>query len=318
MVLVTGGTGFVGRSLLRQLVEHSYPVRVLLRPSHRNPALPAGIPLEVAVTSLDDPRGLRAAMVGVDVVYHLAGSEWHGARARLVETDIRGTQALTEAAADAGVDRIFSLSHLGANRASAYTVLKTKGIAEEHLKRGGPDYTILRTALLFGKNDSFTTTLAMLCQALPYVFLLPGDGQTMLQPLWVEDLVTCLVWALDEDGTRNHTFELGGPEYFSFREVVHTVLRVIGEERTLVNTRPPFLRALTVLLEAIFPGLPVSAFWLDYLAVNRTTGLDTLPRVFGLLPSRFPSKIDYLRTTNWGRQFRRTLFRPRSSRNGRR
>jgi NADH dehydrogenase len=318
MVLVTGGTGFVGRSLLRQLVENGYSVRVLLRPSRQNPALPAGIPLEVAVTSMDDPRGLRAAMVGVDVIYHLAGSEWQGARARLIETDIRGTQAITAAAADAGVDRIFSLSHLGANRASAYPVLKTKGIAEEHLRRAGPDYTILRSSLLFGKDDSFTTTLAMLCHALPFIFFLPGDGQTMLQPLWVEDLVTCLAWALEEDSTRNHTFELGGPEYFSFRQVLQTIMRTIGIERALVTTRTPYLRMLTSLLETVFPGLPVSSFWLDYLAVNRTTGLDTLPRVFGVLPSRFPSKIDYLRSTNWGRQLRRSLFRTRSSRIGRR
>jgi uncharacterized protein YbjT (DUF2867 family) len=92
------------------------------------------------------------------------------------------------------------VSHLGADRASAYPVLKAKGIAEESIRRCGIDYTILRSAILFGPGDFFTTLLACLASAQPIFFLLPGDGDTVLQPLWVEDLATGLAWALDDEG----------------------------------------------------------------------------------------------------------------------
>src|SRR3990172_5624360 len=202
MILVTGGTGFIGRVLVRHLTEAGHQVRVLIRASPRTPNLPKGVPVEVAVSALSDLRGLRAAMVGVDSVFHLAGGEWQGAYASLMEIDIRGTQYVVETAADAGVDRLFYTSHLGADRGSAYPVFKAKAIAEEYIRRSGIDYSILRTAILFGVNDGFTTSLAQILLVQPIFFLVPGDGQNFLQPLWVEDLATCLTWALDDERTR--------------------------------------------------------------------------------------------------------------------
>ena len=120
MILLTGGTGFIGRSLTRQLVESGRKVRLLLRPSKRNPRLPIGVSVEVAVASLNDTRGLRAAMKDVEAVYHLAGGEGEGGYANLQDVDIEGTRALTEAAADARVGRMFYLSHLDADRASGF------------------------------------------------------------------------------------------------------------------------------------------------------------------------------------------------------
>ncbi|NLG71697.1 MAG: NAD(P)H-binding protein [Chloroflexi bacterium] len=308
MILVTGGTGFVGKALIRHLVENGLPVRTLIRPSTRSPNLPRGVPVDVAVTALNDERGLRAAMVGVDTVYHLASGEWKGARASLMEIDIQGTQAVVRAAQDAGVERIFYISHLGADRASAYPVLKVKAIAEEYIRRSGLDYTILRSAILFGPGDGLTTGLARIMQAVPFGLLTPGDGSVLLQPLWVEDLVTCLVWALDDPDTRNRTFEVGGPEYLTFSQVASLVMQATGRHRRLIGIRPPYLRALTVFLEFIFPNLPVSVYWLDYLAVNRTCALDTIPRVFNLMPSRMSQRLAYLQDRSLQGSLVRSLF----------
>ena len=170
MILVTGGTGFIGKALIRSLVESGYSVRTLIRPSSRSPNLPRGVPVEVAVSSLNDERGLRAAMVGVDTVYHLAGVERQGTYADLMAIDIQGARMVTEVAADANVDRLFFISHLGADRASAFPVLKAKAIAEEFIRRGKPDYTIFRTAIVYGPDDGFTTGLANLLHALPYQY----------------------------------------------------------------------------------------------------------------------------------------------------
>lgn len=299
MILVTGGTGFIGGALIRHLVEMQYPVRTLIRPSKRSPRLPRGVPVNAAVCSLTDERGLRAAMVGVEVIFHLASGEWRGTQASLMDIDIQGTRALIRAAEDAGVKRIFFISHLGADRASAYPVLKSKGIAEEFIRRSSLEYTILRTGVVFGQNDGFTTGLARLMGALPFVFFVPGDGSVLLQPLWVEDLVTCLVWCLDDPETVNHIFDIGGPEYLSFKHIAQMVAQAAGMKRTLVNFPFPYLRGLTVLLEYLFPNLPVSTYWLDYMAVNRTTALNTLPRTFNLMPSRMSTHLDYLRNQHW-------------------
>jgi NADH dehydrogenase len=311
MILVTGGTGFIGRSLIRSLVEAGRQVRLLIRPSLSSPNLPKGVPVEVAVASLDDLRGLNAAMVGVDVVYHLAGVEWRGAYADLLKVDIQGTRAVVQAARMAGVDRFFTVSHLGADRASAYPVMKAKAIAEQFVRRSGLDFTILRTAVVYGPGDGFTTGLARLLHGIPFIFLLPGDGKTLLQPLWVEDLATCLAWALDDDDTRNEMFEIGGPEYFTFSQILELIMKASGTHRRLVSIRPPYLRAMTVFLESFLPRLPVSVYWLDYLATNRTTALDTIPRIFDLMPARLSHHLSYLKGKDWGRELRLELFRKR-------
>ena len=313
MILITGGTGFIGKALVRHLVEHDKQVRLLIRPSQHSPELPQGVPVEVAVSSIVEERSLRAALVGVDTVYHLASAEWHGIRGSLMDIDIQGTQTVTRAAIEAGVQRFFYVSHLGADRASAFPLLKAKAIAEEHIRRSGLDYTILRSALVYGPNDHFTTGLARLLHALPFYFLVPGDGLTRLQPLWVEDLVTCLVWALEDDQTRNQTYSIGGPEFLTFNQILELVMDAAQIQRKIVHASPPYLRFLTIILETIFPVIPISVYWMDYLAANRTCALDTIPRTFHLLPSRFSHRLEYLQGMDWRKSlFKSILHRPSS------
>ena len=201
------------------------------------------------MSSLTDERGLRAAMVGVDTVYHLASGEWRGPKASLMQIDIQGTRAVVDAARDAGVQRIFYLSHLGADRASAYSVLKAKGIAEEFIRRSGIDYTIIRSAIVYGPGDGFTSGIARILGGLPWIFLMPGDGKVQLQPLWIEDLVTGLSWAIDDPDTHNRTIEIGGPEYLTFRQIVDEVMLQTGQRRMIVNISPAYLRLITVFFE---------------------------------------------------------------------
>ena len=98
MILITGGTGFIGRRLIRSFVQVEQKMRVLLRPSRNSPNFPRGVPVEVAVSSFSDERSLRAAMKDVDTIFHLAGAERYGLKGDLNQIDINGTAMLVKAA----------------------------------------------------------------------------------------------------------------------------------------------------------------------------------------------------------------------------
>lgn len=303
--MLTGGTGFIGNALIRHLTNLGYPVKLLIRPSKDSPKLPKGLPLEVAVSSLNDTNGLRASMKGVDVIYHLAGAEALGRKALLNEVDIQGTQRLVEVASQARVQRIIYLSHLGADRASAYPLLKAKGIAEHYIRDSSISHTIFRSAVAYGDRDHFTNGLAFLLKISPYFVMLPENGSALLQPIWVEDLTTVMAWSLEKKNTIDQTIELGGPEFLSFREICEIIIKAMAIKRHFVNVKPVFLNRFTELLEIILPAFPTSVFWLDYLATNRSTNLDVLPRLFELLPARLSQRIGYLE----GKKFRKNWWR---------
>jgi uncharacterized protein YbjT (DUF2867 family) len=251
---------------------------------------------------------LRAALRGVDVVYHLAGAEHQGARANVLEVDARGTYNLSQAAAETRVRRFFYVSHLGADRSSFFPLLKVKGIAEEHIRRSGVAHTIFRSALLYGPEDHFTTSFAAMLAFFP-LFLLPREGQVLLQPLWVEDLVTCLLWSMDIPETLNHTFDIGGAEYFPFRQSIEIIQETIAKRRWFLSLGVPYMRFVTVLIQSLVPGFPLSTFWVDYLAYNRTCAVDSIPRLFGFLPARFTYRLDHLKGINWNRVAWQTFFK---------
>jgi NADH dehydrogenase len=294
MILVTGGTGFIGRNLVPALVESGQQVRILLRPSSKSPNIPHGVPVEVAVSSLNDFRGLRAAMKDVDVVYHLAGAERYGSKGNLNEVDIEGSKAVAKAAAEARVKRIFMMSHLNVNRSSAYPVLKAKGIAEKWVIDSGVPYTIFRTDAVFGKGDQFTEPIKKLLKITPGVFLVPGSNESMLQPLWINDLITTLVLSLTFPQTVNRIYSIGGIEILPYREIVRLIQKKIGTHRLLIPFPLGYLRSLTLWVDQIDKDFPISTFWLDTMAENRTAPLNLLPRDFGVMPARIHQMLDYL------------------------
>jgi NADH dehydrogenase len=299
MILVTGATGFIGRALVRQLTATGHEVRVLLRPSPRSPRLPKGVPVEVAVVSLNDESGVRAALRGVDQIYHLASAAAQGRRGNLLTTDIEGTRMLANVAAGANIKRLIFLSHLGADRASAFPIHKSKGIAEEHIRKSGVPHTIIRSSIIFGPEDGFTTALADIMRFSPGFMPIPGDGRTLLQPLWLEDLVTSLIWTLENPETINHTYEIGGGEYFTLRQILETIMNVTHTRRIFLPLPPPYMRALVIMLDSFARQFDASTYWLDYVAVNRTCPVDNLPRTFGLMPARFAYRLQYLEREPW-------------------
>ena len=250
-------------------------------------------------------------MVGVDIVVHLAGAERGGLETGMRGVDVEGTRVLVEAARQAGVGRIVYLSHLGAEPSSAFPALRAKALAEDTIRKSDLPYTIIRSSLAYGDGDRFTTSLAMLLGISPGVFPLPGDGKTAIQPIWVDDLATCVAWSLADEAMIGETVDIGGPEFLTLREVVELVMNATGSRRWLVTASPLYLRGITWIFQRVLPNPPLTTFWFDYLASSRTASLDALPRIFGLKPSMMIDRLPYLGERNWtlefmGRQLRRT------------
>jgi nucleoside-diphosphate-sugar epimerase len=145
-----------------------------------------------------------------------------------------------------------------------------------------------------GPGDQFTRAIKSLIKNYPLMFLMPDDGKTMVQPIWIEDLVTCLTLALDDSQTINQLYSVGGLESLPFEEIVHVILNKLKLKRSIVNVQSAYLRMLGVWMQQFNPKYSFPLFWIDYLSTDRTCALDTLPRVFGLIPARFSYNLDYL------------------------
>ena len=308
MILITGATGFVGRAVVRRLAVEGREVCCLLRPSRREQRLPTDILFSSVSASMDDLPALRAAMQGVTAVVHLTG-EADLEQDRRLDHHADDTANLLEATREAGVRRLVYLSRLGANPASAYPLFRALGEAEAAVRESGLDITILQAAVTYGPEDTFTNVLAMLGKTIPLLLPIPDPGQSRFQPLWVMDLVRCVVDTLNRDDLIGQTVLIGGPEHFTFEQLLMEVLAAVGVRRRLVRVRPPLMRGAIALGEALLPRGPTPCWWLDLLTVGSATDLVTVQRHFGFAPCRFADCLDYLgRKRPWRRDLLRFAF----------
>lgn len=311
MILITGATGFVGRALLRQLIREGRAVACLLRPSSQERRLPQGA-FRVATGTLQDLPALRVAMQGVDTVIHLAGARRAEGAYKAEWLNHQGTVNVVEAALDADVKHLIYLSHIHADRNSAYPILRGKGAAEEAVRSSGLTYTVLRSSLIFGPHDHFTTVLAMLIKFTPVIFPVPGDGKTRFQPVYIEDIARCLAGCLDAYHLENVTLSVGGPQHLSYNEILSAVMEAINVHRVHLHLRMPLIRTLVGLSHLLFPNPPVSQEQLDLFAIDNTTDLGNIPRNFDFEPQRFTGNLGYLGRKGWRRALLRYAFRRES------
>lgn len=314
MILVTGGTGFVGQALIARLAQAGKPVRVL---SAHSPKVPSalGETVEVVEGSIYNAESLYRAMIGVHTVFHLASAQWWGRKRDLERIDLQGTQNIITAGRSARIGRLVVLSHLGAAPSSAFTLLRVKGQVEELVRASGLAYTIFRSGLVFGRGDTFINGIAQLLRANPFVFFQPGRGEGLLHPLYIDDLIEALVGSMEHLDTVDQTLSIGGPELMTFNEIVRTVMRVTKAPRLIVPMPPWMLRVAAGLLGRIFPYFPLTLQWLDLLASNRTASMSTLYDLFEMRPRRFEDTIlTYMRGRRYGVELLRTMLRRRPRR----
>jgi NADH dehydrogenase len=209
-----------------------------------------------------------------------------------------------EAAQEVGVRRLVFVSPIGADPHSAYAYLRSKGQAEELIRASGLDCTIVQPSAVYGDGDSWTMLMAMGLHAIPFVFPIPGDGRSRMQPLYVDDMAECLVRCLDNPEMIGKTMQVGGPQQLSLDEVVSEIMRACGLHKRRRYLSMPAARSLARVCQRILGRAPFSEAMLDLLMVSRTTALDSVSFHFGFQPARMAESLDYLsKRLPWRRMF---------------
>jgi uncharacterized protein YbjT (DUF2867 family) len=307
MILIAGATNFVGRAVARQLAAQGREIRCLVQPSRYQQQLPTDLSFSTVSASLTDVPALRTAMQDVTAVLHLTREEDYPYRT--IESHVEGTTNLLEAAQVAGVTRFIYLSRLGATAASAYPLFRIKGEAEITIDESGFDYTILRTAVVYGPDDAFTTRLVMLAKMAPLVLPVPDVGMVRFQPLWVEDLARCIVASIDRDDLIGRMVTVGGPEHYTIEQMIRRVLDAAGMHRYLLHVSMPLMRGGSDFLGSFLVHNPAPLWWLDLAAAGSATELGAIPKHFNFEPCQFAQCLSYLRRKRpWRRDFIRYVL----------
>ncbi|WP_246983708.1 complex I NDUFA9 subunit family protein [Halorientalis marina] len=274
-VLVVGGSGFIGTHLSRELIDRGHDVTVLSR-SPDPEDLPSSVDTVMGdVTAYDSIEG---AFEGQDAVIYLVALsplfKPKGGDDRHFEVHTDGARNTVQAAEEHGVERIVHMSALGADADGPTSYLQSKGQAEEIVSESTLDAVIFRPSVVFGEGGefvSFTKRLKkMFAPGLP-LYPLPGGGtETRFQPIWVGDLVPILADATEDDDYVGETYEIGGPEVLTLREITDLVYDAEGKSIRIVAL-PMGLAGIGLKTLGVVPGFPMGGDQYRSLRIDNTT-----------------------------------------------
>lgn len=301
-VLVTGANGFVGSHVVRRLLSSGHSVVGLIRGAGDGEALVAQLPAEfrgnvrIRIGDITRPETLAPAMADVDAVVHLAAipRDWNDGL-DLDRVNTGGTAAVLDAARRAGVRRFVHLGALGVADVPALHYASSKARAERLVAESGLDWTILKPSLLWGPGDGFFSLIAGLVRMSPGAVPIPGLGTARFQPLAVDDLATIVVLALERPDTIGRSYELGGPEVWTYREIVAEVLGALGKRRLIIPMPVPAITLVAAAAERVHLPFPVATDQLRQLRLDNVAAPDGVERAFGFAPQSMQGQLGYLR-----------------------
>ena len=253
LVTVFGGSGFLGRSVVRALCKRDYRVRVAVRrPELAGFLQPLGRVGQVHTVqaNLRYPASVEAAVRDSHTVINLVGILAEGGEQTFEAVQARGAETVAKAAAAAGAAMVH-VSAIGADEQSASSYARAKAAGEKAVLAAVPSATIFRPSVVFGPEDQFTNRFAALARMFPVLPLI--GGETKMQPVYVGDVATAIADAVDGKARAGATYELGGPEVLTMREIWQTILAITERERMLVPL-PFALARLKALFLQFAPG----------------------------------------------------------------
>jgi uncharacterized protein YbjT (DUF2867 family) len=273
MILVTGASGYVGSHIVRRLHGLGKSVRAMVHNPRRAEieGRLRGIPVELVQGDVTRSATLKPAMQGVSGVIHTVAIAIEK-RGRTYESiNYQGTVNIIDAAREAGVRRFINLSQLGADPSLPYRFLASKGKAQAYVVESGLDWSAFRPSVIWGPEDEFANTFARLVPLSPFIYPIIGSGEAKFQPVWVEDVATCIAKALDDPKTIGQEYEIGGPEILTLEEIERRTLQALGAQRIFVRVPLPLIRIAVALMQFLLPSPPVTRGLLELLGVSNVT-----------------------------------------------
>jgi len=264
-VTVFGGSGFIGRHLTQRLAHAGARVRVAVRDAEGAKFLkPLGAVGQIVPygVNIGDRAEVAAAVADADAVVNATGILAESGRQSFRRLHVDGPAAIAAAAAAAGCAKLVHLSAIGADPEAKSRYARSKGLGEAAVRDAFPAATILRPSVVFGPEDDFFNRFAAMARCAPALPLIDG-GHTKFQPVYVGDVADAAMAALDDDACAGKTYELGGPDVMTFKEVLEYVMETTGRRRPLAPAPSRLLRALAGLIE----GLPGAPFTRDQLVL---------------------------------------------------
>jgi uncharacterized protein YbjT (DUF2867 family) len=254
LATVFGGSGFVGRYVVRNLARESWLVRAAVRrPDEALFLKTSGVVGQITplAANVRDRASVARAVAGADSVINLVGILHESGRQRFQAVQADGARMIAEEAARAGARRLVHVSAIGADPDSDSAYARSKAEGEAGVRTAFPAATILRPSIVFGPEDGFFNRfaqMAMLSPALPLI----GGGRTRFQPVYVGDVAEAVMKAIETPEAAGRTYELAGPKVYSFAELMRLMLKEIGRKRLLM----PLPFPIASLMGAVMQGLP--------------------------------------------------------------
>ena len=265
LITVFGGSGFIGRYIVKNLVAAGNRVRVAVR--NPNQALflrPMGdvgqvVPVQA---NIRDDASVAAAVSGADAVVSTVGTYRQRGKQTYQAVHVEGARRIAAAATETGAKRLVHVSGIGTDSDSPSRYVRSKTAGEAAIRENFSGATIVRCSVVFGREDSVLNRLAALSRLSPVIPLFgntPMDaGSSKTQPVYVGDIAEAVRCILAEESTAGQVFELGGPQVMTYRELVETVLREADRRRILVPLPFGVAKAMASILEVVLPISPIS------------------------------------------------------------
>jgi len=279
MILVTGGTGFVGSHLVRRLARENIKTRCIVRRTSNIEKLKQ-LGIEIAYGDVTDKSSLENAVKGVETVIHLVGIivEHKNATFEIIHT--QGTKNLVEASREAGVRRFIYISALGAreNARSRYHI--TKWQAEQIVKSSGMEYVIFRPSIMVGEWGAFINLLAKVVKQAPLIPII--NGESRVQPIYVENTVDCIMQSLRDPRTTNRIFEIAGPQQITYRELFLTLMEVLEVKKPAIEIPIWLMYPAAYIFERTMDKPPITTQQLIMLQEDNICDIKEMQEVFNL------------------------------------
>jgi uncharacterized protein YbjT (DUF2867 family) len=285
-IFLTGGAGFVGRHIMKRLLDEGYGVRALVRDFARTDELPHDN-VDFVTGNIVEGTGLDPGMQGCDAVIHLVGIIVEKGKNTFEAVHHVGTTNVVVAAKRNGIKRFIQMSALGvrAEGVAAYQTSKWKG--EEAVRARGIPYCILRPSLIFGPGDGFVTQMMDTMRKAPLFRPVPGDGTPKYRPIFIDDVTACFARTLTTEAATNQTIELGGADELSLNQVLAEIARCAGVRKPALHIPLPLMFAAAVLAQTLLPNPPVTLDQLRMLREGSTCDIGPMKRIFGIEPRGF-------------------------------